>query len=127
MLGMRGGKIIADRLYYHLVEMASRPTLIMTGSRPLFPAQSKLPPVVNVPSVVDDVDRAFIAKIGNPFVSVSRVAGAGHLCLDAANPAAVQIVTQFCRKYLPTPNAAADADLPSARGTSERIDPREAL
>ncbi len=100
MLGLRGGTIVADRLYYHLVEKASLPTLIMTGSRPLFPALPTLPRVSKVPSFVDDVDRAFIAKIDNKFVTTARVRGAGHLCMDPSYPDALQLVTRFCREHL---------------------------
>lgn len=100
LLGMRGGTIVGERLYYSLIEKANRPTMIMAGSRPLFPSMASLPLAANLPSFVDDVDRAFIDQIDNKFVSVKRIKGAGHLCMEPIYPDAKQLVRNFCREHL---------------------------
>jgi len=98
LLGMRGGTIVGERLYYSLIEKANRPTTIMAGTRPLFPARASLPIAANLPSFVDDC--AFIDQIDNKFVSVKRIKGAGHLCITPSYPDAMQLVMSFCREHL---------------------------
>lgn len=100
VLGLRDDQFLGERLYYDLIKKAARPAIVVSGTKYLFPVRTSLPKEHDVPCLIDSVDRAFIDTIGNKFVSVQQVEGAGHLCLSPKFPRAVDLVTGFCRERL---------------------------
>lgn len=76
-----GPSTLEERRYDGLVDMLARPTHVLVGDRPLFPER----PVEKLPSLVDEPERAFMAR--HPQIRLSVLAGGGHNVLQETAPA----------------------------------------
>ena len=95
--GYVGTGITGERIYYPLVAGAKVPTLILTGDLPLFPVRN-MP--MQIPCLIDEVDKTIIRWIGNPLVSLETIPDSGHLCLDCTREEARAAVNAFCAAQL---------------------------
>lgn len=66
-----------ERIYYHFIEQARVPVLILTGDVPLFPVRN----VNAVPCLVDELDRYVIGRLAVDIAQIETVSGCGHVLL----------------------------------------------
>ena len=83
---------VHERIYYHLIERAQVPVLILTGDVPLFPMRK-----INVVTcLIDDLDRYVISRLSGGIAQFEVVSGCGHLLLDNAKEKCRSIIGKFC-------------------------------
>lgn len=85
-----------ERIYYHLIEQARVPILVLTGDVPLFPIRN----CHAVPCLIDDVDRYIISRLAGGIAQFEVVSGCGHVLLVDAKEKCRSIIGKFCGTVL---------------------------
>ena len=96
IFGIGADGSLQERIYYDVVRNVRVPALVLAGDIPLWPVSRR----TVVPSLLDEADRHVIRQMGNAFVSLRTVHGAGHLYLAPPDAQCSEAILEFCAARL---------------------------
>ena len=96
IFGVGSDGAVHERIYYHLIDQARKPILVLTGDVPLLPPRN----INAVPCLVDDVDRYVMDRLAANNVCFEVVSGCGHVLLVDAKERCRNVIARFCESAL---------------------------